>query len=127
MAADHYDLCRLVSGIEDDPENTTRFVVIGHDDAEPSEADKTSVVVSGPNRPGSLLHMLEPFARSGVNLTKIVSRPARDQLWEYVFFLDLEGHRSETVVAEALAGVEAAGGGVRVLGSYPRDRLGRGS
>lgn len=125
MAADHYGLQMLVHGIEDDPENTTRFVVVGHADAEPSGADKTSVVVSAPNRPGSLLHMLKPFADAGVNLTKIVSRPAREQLWEYVFFLDLEGHRTDSVVDRALAGVEEAGGGVRVLGSYPRDRLGR--
>lgn len=125
MAAEQYGLTVLVAGIEDDPENTTRFVVVGHEDAEPSGADKTSVVVSAPNRPGSLLQVLQPFAEAGVNLTKIVSRPAREQLWEYVFFLDLEGHRQEAVVVKALVGVEAAGGGVRVLGSYPRDRLGR--
>lgn len=119
-AAEHYGLPVLAAGIEDDPENTTRFVVVGNQAAGPSGQDKTSVMVSGPNRPGSLLHMLEPFSEAGVNLTKIVSRPAREALWDYVFFLDLDGHCEDEPVKQALAGVRAGGGAVRVLGCYPK-------
>jgi len=119
-AAEHYGLPVLAAGIEEDPENTTRFVVVGHQAAGASGSDKTSVLVSGPNRPGSLLHMLEPFSEAGVNLTKIVSRPARDTLWDYVFFLDLDGHCDDEAVQEALAGVREGGGAVKVLGCYPK-------
>jgi chorismate mutase/prephenate dehydratase len=119
-AAEHYGLPILVAGIEDDPENTTRFVVVGQQAAGPSGRDKTSVLVSGPNRPGSLLAMLEPFSEAGVNLTKIVSRPAREALWDYVFFLDLEGHCEDAAITQALEGVREAGGAVRVLGCYPQ-------
>lgn len=119
-AAEHYGLPMLVAGVEDDPENTTRFAVVGPEAAGVSGSDKTSVLVSGPNRPGSLLRMLEPFSEHGVNLTKIVSRPAREPLWEYVFFLDLEGHCDDEPVRAALEGVRAAGGAVRVLGCYPK-------
>lgn len=119
-AAELYELPILVAGIEDDPDNTTRFAVIGPEAAGPSGKDKTSVFVSGPNEPGSLLRMLEPFSEAGVNLTKIVSRPARESLWDYVFFLDLEGHPQDSAVAQALAGVRLSGGAVQVLGAYPR-------
>ncbi|HKJ87049.1 MAG TPA: prephenate dehydratase [Gammaproteobacteria bacterium] len=121
-AAEHYGLPVLEAGIEDDPENTTRFVVVGEEGAGPSGNDKTSILVSAPNRPGSLSHMLQPFSEAGVNLTKIVSRPARSSLWDYVFFLDLEGHQEDPAVKDALSGVEAGGAAVKVLGSYPRAR-----
>ncbi len=119
-ARDYYELPLLAAGIEDDPANTTRFVVIGSRAVEPTGQDRTSLLVSGPNRPGSLLAMLQPFSDAGVNLTKIVSRPARGGLWDYVFFLDLEGHREEQAVQQALSMVEEGGAAVRVLGSYPR-------
>ncbi|MFA9462336.1 prephenate dehydratase [Thiohalorhabdus methylotrophus] len=121
-AAEFYGLPVLAAGVEDDPENTTRFVVVGAQWVGPSGNDKTSILVSAPNRPGSLFHVLQPFSLAGVNLTKIVSRPARSSLWDYVFFLDLDGHQEDAAVQEALEGVEAGGAAVKVLGSYPRAR-----
>ncbi len=122
VAARRYRLPILVRGVEDDPDNTTRFVVIGTEIAQASGRDKTSVLVSGPNHPGSLLHMLKPFADAGVNLTKIVSRPTYGALWDYVFFLDMEGHCEEPTVSRALTEIQQQGIGVRMLGSYPRAR-----
>jgi len=119
-AAELYELPILAAGIEDDPANTTRFGVVGPESAGVSGSDKTSLLVSGPNRPGSLLHMLQPFSDAGVNLTKIVSRPAREALWDYVFFLDVEGHAQDPAVARAVEAVRAGGAGVRILGSYPQ-------
>ncbi len=119
-ARDYYGLSLLASGIENDPENTTRFVVIGTQEVDPSGKDKTSLIVSGPNRPGSLLKMLQPFSDAGVNLTRIVSRPARQGLWDYVFFLDLDGHCHDLPVQQALTTVQEEGAAVRVLGAYPR-------
>ncbi|HKJ88092.1 MAG TPA: ACT domain-containing protein, partial [Gammaproteobacteria bacterium] len=77
---------------------------------------------SAPNRPGSLFHMLQSFSHSGVNLTKIVSRPARSSLWDYVFFLDLDGHQEDPAIVQALEGVKAEGAAVKVLGAYPKAR-----
>jgi len=119
-AAEIYELPVLAAGIEDEPENTTRFGVVGQEPAGVSGRDKTSLLVSGPNRPGSLLHMLQPFSEAGVNLTKIVSRPAREALWDYLFFLDVEGHAQDPAVEQALEAVRSGGAAVRVLGSYPQ-------
>ncbi|MGQ9861078.1 MAG: prephenate dehydratase [Thiobacillaceae bacterium] len=103
----------------DDPNNTTRFLVLSREDAAPSGRDKTSLVMSTKNRPGTLLELLTPFARNGLSLTRLESRPVRNGLWEYVFFIDIEGHRVDAVVRDTLAQVEPHTTLLKVLGSYP--------
>jgi len=118
-AARLYGLHVLEHNIEDDPRNTTRFLVVATHDADPSGADKTSLVCSAPNRPGAMHGLLEPFARHDVSMTKLQSRPARSGLWEYVFYIDIEGHQSDPEVAAALAELSSKASFVKVLGSYP--------
>ncbi len=118
-AAELYGLNRLASNIEDDPNNSTRFLVIAHHDAGPSGQDKTSIVFSAPNRPGAMHNLLEPLARHGVDMTKLQSRPARGGLWEYVFYVDFKGHQQDAQVAGALAELNQCAAFVKVLGSYP--------
>ncbi|MBW7859874.1 MAG: prephenate dehydratase [Rhodocyclaceae bacterium] len=118
-AAELYGLNVLAANIEDDPKNTTRFLVIGRHDAGPSGRDKTSLVCSAVNRPGAMHSLLEPFASHGVSMSKLQSRPARSGLWEYVFYIDLEGHQAEPHVAQALNELEQRAAFVKVLGSYP--------
>jgi len=118
-AAELYDLQRLVGNIEDEPNNTTRFLVIGKHDATPSGQDKTSLLMSAHNRPGAVVELLQPLARHGVSMTKFESRPARSGLWEYVFFIDLEGHRDEPQVAAALAELQDKAAFLKILGAYP--------
>src|SRR5207237_996120 len=90
---------------EDEPNNTTRFLVLGDSQPRPSGRDKTSLVLSARNRAGAVYEMLTPFATRGVSMTKFESRPSRVALWEYLFFVDIEGHRDDANVAEALAEV----------------------
>ena len=118
-AAELYDLKVLAANIEDDPNNTTRFLVIGRHDSEPSGRDKTSLVFSAPNRPGAMHTLLEPLARHGVDMTKLESRPARGGLWEYVFYADFLGHQHDPEVAAALTELNEKAAFVKVLGSYP--------
>lgn len=118
-AAERYGVAIIAENIEDDPRNTTRFLVIGNQDVAPSGRDKTSLVLSAPNRPGAVHELLTPFARHGVSMTKLESRPARSSLWEYVFFVDIEGHQQDHRVAAALAELKQAAAFVKVLGSYP--------
>ena len=118
-AAELYGLNVLAANIEDDPNNSTRFLVISHHDAGPSGRDKTSLVCSAPNRPGAMHMLLEPLARHGVDMTKLQSRPARGGLWEYVFYVDIEGHRADAEVAAALKELNDRAAFVKVLGSYP--------
>ena len=119
MAAEHYGLTILAANIEDEPNNTTRFLVLGDYQPGPSGRDKTSLVLSARNRAGAVYEMLTPFAKRGVSMTKFESRPSRMAVWEYLFFVDIEGHRDEARVAEALEEVGGIAGYLKVLGSYP--------
>jgi chorismate mutase/prephenate dehydratase len=119
-AAELYGLAIRTRNIEDEPDNTTRFLVIGKQQALPSGNDLTSLLVSVLNRPGMLYTMLEHIARNGVSMTRIESRPSRKGVWDYVFFIDVEGHRDDAPVAAALSALEQEGFAVKVLGSYPR-------
>lgn len=118
-AAEHYGLAILASNIEDEPNNTTRFLVLGDYEPRPSGRDKTSLVLSARNRAGAVYEMLTPFARRGVSMTKFESRPSKVAVWEYLFFVDIEGHRESPQVAEALEEVGGIAGYLKVLGSYP--------
>lgn len=120
FAATLYDLKVVRSRIEDQVNNFTRFLVIGRKVAEPSGEDKTSLMFSVKDEPGILHRMLEPFAKRGVNLSKIESRPLKKKAWEYIFFLDLTGHISDPVVAEAVQDLKQYCQFVKILGSYPR-------
>jgi chorismate mutase/prephenate dehydratase len=119
MAAEHYGLAILAANIEDEPNNTTRFLVLGDYKPKPSGKDKTSLVLSARNRAGAVYEMLTPFATRGVSMTRFESRPSRVAVWDYLFFVDIEGHRDEAHVAEALEEVERIAGYMKVLGSYP--------
>jgi len=119
-AAELYDLKVLAPNIEDEPDNTTRFLIVGKLDVQPSGDDKTSLLLSGHNRPGSLAALLAPLSRFGINMTRIESRPSRKGVWEYVFFLDLEGHRQDEKLRAALAELEHEAAFLKLLGSYPK-------
>jgi len=119
-AGELYGIPVLRANIEDDAANTTRFLVIGPRDAPPSGQDKTSLMVSNPNKPGALHRILTPLAERNVSMTRIESRPSKAGLWEYVFFIDIEGHVEEAHVKQALQQLEIEAGFVRSLGSYPR-------
>jgi chorismate mutase/prephenate dehydratase len=119
MAAEYYGLPILAENIEDDPRNTTRFLVIGNHDVAPSGNDRTSLVMSAPNRPGAVHALLMPLAKHGVSMTKLESRPARSGMWEYVFYMDIEGHQNDDTAAAALAELMQVASFLKVLGSYP--------
>ena len=119
MAAEHYGLAILAPNIEDEPNNTTRFLVLGDYEPRATGRDKTSLVLSARNRAGAVYEMLTPFAQKGVSMTKFESRPSRVALWDYLFFVDIEGHREDTNVAAALTEVQRIAGFLKVLGSYP--------
>ena len=119
-AAEKYGLNILASNIEDMPDNTTRFLIIGSNNVAPSGIDKTSLIVSAPNKPGALYNLLQPFAKNGVSMTRIESRPSRGVNWEYVFFLDLEGHVEDQSLQQALQELIEVSDMVNVLGSYPK-------
>jgi len=119
-AATTYHLDVAARDIQDETDNVTRFLVLGHHDSqEPTGDDRTSLVVSVRDEVGVLSRLLRPFATHGVDLIKIESRPLRARPWEYYFFLDLKGHRRESRVARALAAVERRALRVKILGSYP--------
>ncbi len=119
MAKEVYNLQTVAANIEDQSNNITRFVVIGKMRTKPSRDDKTSLVFSVQDKPGVLHQMLQPFARSRINLTKIESRPIKNKPWEYLFFLDMRGHREQSAVKKAIAGLEKNCLFLKILGSYP--------
>jgi chorismate mutase / prephenate dehydratase len=121
-AAELYRLGTLASNIEDDPNNTTRFLVIGRQNPEPTGRDMTSLVMSAhkSGKPGALFELLEPFKQAGISMTKIESRPSRREAWDYNFFVDLEGHQADTRIKPALELVQSRAAYFKVLGSYPR-------
>ena len=121
-AAEVYGLKLLVREIEDRPDNSTRFLVIGRKILSPSGRDRTTLLVSGSGTtgPGALLKLLEPFAANGISLSRLESRPSKRKKWDYVFFLDAEGHVDDPKLARALKAVKARGSLCKVLGSYPR-------
>jgi chorismate mutase/prephenate dehydratase len=118
-AAEIYALVVVARNIEDEPNNTTRFLVIATHDALPSGKDKTSLVMAAQNRPGAMVELLSPLARHNVSMSKLESRPSRTGLWEYVFYADVEGHQSDVAVVQALAELRQQASFVKVLGSYP--------
>jgi chorismate mutase/prephenate dehydratase len=120
-AGSRYDLEALARSIEDDPNNTTRFLVLGRIEPAPSGRDRTSLVMSAENKPGAVHALLTPIAAHGVSMSRIESRPARARtaLWEFLFFVDLEGHEKDANVAAALAALRAEAPYLKILGSYP--------
>jgi chorismate mutase / prephenate dehydratase len=121
VAAEVYGLNILAPNIEDYDDNTTRFLVIGSRVPGASGVDRTSLLVSGDKaKAGSLFRLLEPLAKYKINMSRIESRPSRKHKWDYVFFIDLEGHAGDEMVAKALAELKQRCSLFRVLGSYPR-------
>jgi len=120
LAGRLYDLVVARRGIADVAQNVTRFLVIGTRQAEPTGKDRTSILLELGDQPGILYKVLEPLARRGLNLSKIESRPSRRRPWEYVFFIDIDGHERDVEVAAAIAEVASATTSLKVLGSYPR-------
>jgi chorismate mutase/prephenate dehydratase len=124
-AAERYQLAILARAIEDDPNNTTRFLVLGTLEPAPTGRDRTSLVMSAENKPGAVHALLTPLAQHRVSMTRIESRPARrgwqigSALWEYVFFIDVEGHQKDERVAAALAELKRLAPYLKILGSYP--------
>lgn len=120
IAADIYGLEIVSRQIEDESDNTTRFIVVGREDIGPSGNDKTSIMVSTHNQPGALYKLLEPFHRQGVSLTSIETRPSRTGMWSYVFFIDFEGHRDDEIIRQVLAEIDRDALEIKLLGSYPK-------
>ena len=119
-AAWRYGLDVLVPTIEDEPGNTTRFLIVGRHEVAPSGDDKTSLLLSTKNVAGGLHRLLAPLAEHGISMTRIESRPSRRGIWEYVFFVDLLGHQQDSQVARALKALQHEASVYKVLGSYPR-------
>ena len=119
-AAEHCGMTVLVKGIEDNPNNFTRFFILSKEDSPPTRRDKTSIIFSAKNIPGSLYNILGAFAIREINLTKVESRPVRGRTWEYIFYLDFEGHRNDTRSRDALKEIEEKCIFIKILGSYPK-------
>jgi chorismate mutase/prephenate dehydratase len=120
FAAPLYDLRVVESRIEDQPGNVTHFFVIGPDSPGATGCDRTSIIFAVDNIPGALYHTLRPLADRGLNMTRIVSRPAKNEAWRYLFFVDLDGHRDDPQVGQALEEIQTISAHFKLLGSYPR-------
>ncbi len=118
-AAEIYEIPVFAACIEDNPNNTTRFLIVGTKALGPSGKDKTSILLASNNEPGGLYKLLEPLANYEVDMTKIESRPSRERVWDYVFFIDIVGHNQDADVKQALEQVEKRASMFKVLGSYP--------
>ncbi|MFH1125063.1 MAG: prephenate dehydratase [Pseudomonadota bacterium] len=119
LAGETYGLNTVKENIEDDPANVTRFIVIGKSETGPTGKDKTSLLLSLNHRPGALYVALEPVARRGINMLRIESRPMKTRNWEYLFFVDLEGHAHDPNVDGAITEMQNGCAFVKRLGSYP--------
>ncbi|MGD8341424.1 MAG: prephenate dehydratase [Gammaproteobacteria bacterium] len=121
-AAELYNLNVLFANVEDQGDNTTRFLVIGRDTFPPSGNDKTSLLVSATSTtgPGVLHHLLGPLADNEISMTRIESRPSRRRKWDYVFFVDIDGHADDESVRQALAAMSETSDLFRILGAYPK-------
>jgi prephenate dehydratase len=119
LAAELYGLDIIEPNIEDVPHNFTRFFILGIEDAARAELNKTSLVFATRHRPAALYQCLGEFAERGINLTKIESRPRRNRPWEYIFYLDFEGHWQDSVCESALVALLRLASFVKMLGSYP--------
>ena len=122
-AVEVFGLKICFESIEDLSDNTTRFVIIGNQDVDPSGDDKTSILISTKNYPGALLALLQPLADNGISMNKIESRPAPDRKWEYVFFIDIDGHQKSENVSKAIHELKEQAALFKVLGSYPKASL----
>lgn len=120
LAADQYGLTLLNEKIEDQPDNSTRFLIIGTESVPPSGADKTSIMVAMKNQPGALYKLLQPFEQFKVDLTRVETRPSKTGTWSYVFFIDFAGHIEDDNVEQALTQVNVCASDVKILGSYPK-------
>ena len=119
LAADAYGLKIVEKGIQDNPNNTTRFLVTGTQEVKPSGKDKTSICFAIKDRVGALYDCLLPFKHAGVTLTMIESRPSKRRNWEYLFFVDMLGHATNPEIAAALGELNTLAHSLKVLGSYP--------
>ncbi len=119
LAAQIYGLEVLDAGIEDSPDNTTRFFLLGREEPPPAKRNKTSIVFATMHTPGALYHVLGELATRGINLTKLESRPRRNRPWHYVFYVDLEGHWQDATINRALLGLLTRTAFLKLLGSYP--------
>ncbi|PZO92345.1 MAG: prephenate dehydratase [Haemophilus parainfluenzae] len=119
LSAEKYGLNVLKQNIEDENTNTTRFLVLGKNKVEPTGKDKTSLIISTPNTSGAIHAILSPFSNYGISMTKLESRPIKNNLWEYVFFIDIQGHIKEEKVALAVQKIKNKTPFVKFLGSYP--------
>ncbi len=120
MAAEYFGLHILEEGVQDNPNNTTRFLVVGHNVAQPTGDDRTSLMFSLQDKPGALFASIEPFKELKINMSKIESRPSRRKAWEYFFYVDIDGHATDPAVAQAITELEKHCTFVKVLGAYPR-------
>ncbi|WP_426416597.1 prephenate dehydratase [Aestuariirhabdus sp. LZHN29] len=120
MAAQLYELEKIAEKIEDQPDNSTRFLIIGTQEVPESGADKTSIMVAMRNQPGALHDLLEPFRSAEVDLTRVETRPSNTGTWNYVFFIDFMGHVDEPRIAGVMKQVGATASDLKILGSYPQ-------